>query len=71
MIKKKFDLNSDMIQIKENYKEEKIKIEMTKLTLYVPKKFSKEFKAWCVSNDVPMSTAIQDLFEKRNKNISN
>ena len=34
MTKKKFDLNSDMIQIKKNYKEEKIKIEMTKLTLF-------------------------------------
>ncbi len=51
MIKKKFDLNSDMIQIKKNDAEE-AKIEMTKLMLYVPKKFLKEFKAWCVNSEI-------------------
>lgn len=63
MTKKKFDLNSDMIQVKKDHEVE-VKIEMTKLTLYVPKKFLKKFKAWCVSNDMPMSSAIQKLFAK-------
>lgn len=69
MSKKKFELNSEMVNLKE--KEEKIevikdtyveKIERISITIAVDKTFKSEFKAWCAINNITISEAVQKGF---------
>ena len=66
MAKKKFNLSSDMIEVASTAKSDNDTLSegMTKLTLYVPKNFSKQFKAWCAMHEIPMSKVIQEMFQK-------
>jgi hypothetical protein len=63
MKKKKFDLNPEMIRLDDKTSPDQL--EMTKLTLYVPRKFLMEFKSWCALKNIPMSTAVQKFFERQ------
>ena len=69
MSKKKFELNSEMINLKENEQEIAFvkdtaieKNERISITIAVNKSFKSEFKAWCAINNITISEAVQKGF---------
>ncbi len=83
MVKRKFDLSSDTIDLESNLKPElenetrplaENKIEDAEIfdtiTLRIKKNTKKEFKLWCVENNIQMNDAFVEAWTALKKNTA-